>query len=117
MNTVRDMLRVERADFPTRKPTTAVDLWVISVLERGGPAVFGELVKQIADQMYLEELRHGAAVIDIGLFGARLFHAQAAAILERGDGVWWTIGEWAANLERNSRRSWEGMALVKSSEN
>lgn len=87
----RDTLRVDRSDLRTRKPITTFELWIVSVLDARGAALYGELVKSVSDRMYVEAIRQGAAVLDIGLFGAKLFYAEAAAILERGDGVYWAI--------------------------
>jgi len=52
-----------------------------------------DLVQRVAHRLYHDALRHGAASVDIGMFGERLFDCEAAAVVESGDGAWWTIGK------------------------
>lgn len=54
---------------------------------------WSDLVLRVARRLYYDALRHGAAVVDIGLFGEGLFNAEAAAVLESGDGIWWAIAK------------------------
>jgi hypothetical protein len=48
-------------------------------------------VKTVAGEVYAEELRKGSGVLDIGLFGSRLFSSDVVRELEGGDGVLWKI--------------------------
>ena len=50
-----------------------------------------DLVVRVADHMYRDALCQGLASIDIGLFGAKLFHAEAAALVARGEGKSWVV--------------------------
>jgi hypothetical protein len=52
---------------------------------------FDKLVKIVAADLYAEELRKGAGVLDIGLFGSRLFNNDIVRELEARDGVLWKI--------------------------
>ena len=67
--------------------------WVLSVLRAQGSMALNELLLRLAQYLYQDALRLGAAVVDIGLFGEGLFNAEAAAVLESGDGIWWAIGK------------------------
>ncbi len=83
--------RVVALDAPARRPAADIDLWVLSELQARGPMTRSELIARVAEWMYRNAVRDGAACVDIGLFGAKLFHAEAAALLARGDGQWWAI--------------------------
>ena len=52
---------------------------------------FATLVKTAAKDLYLEELRQGAGILDIGLFGDGLFNRDLVRELLSGDGVLWEI--------------------------
>jgi hypothetical protein len=43
--------------------------------------------------LYREELRNGASVLDIGLFGSRFFTRDVVRELKAGDGILWEIRE------------------------
>jgi hypothetical protein len=64
---------------------------LLAVLHRSGAASVSSLVHAVADDLYAEELRLGAGVLDIGLFGSRLFHNEVIQELRAGDGVLWQI--------------------------
>ena len=83
--------RVAAIDLQAQRTFADLDQWVWSVLQARGPMTLSGLVARVADQMYDEALSQGAASVDIGMFGAKLFHAEAAAVVERGDGIWWAI--------------------------
>jgi hypothetical protein len=87
----RSEARVAAIDSQARRPVTDIDLWGLSVLQARGPMTLSDLVTRVADRMYRDAVRDGAACVDIGLFGAKLFHAEAAAFVARGDGKWWAI--------------------------
>jgi hypothetical protein len=82
---------VRLMDLPRRLPGTAVERRVISTLKEAGPVSFAKLVTTIAGEVYAEELRKGSGVLDIGLFGSRLFNSDVIRELEEGNGVLWEI--------------------------
>jgi len=84
-------LRVRLLESAGRLPTTPIEQWAVDFLSRGGPALFSELVRRIAGQLYHDEVRRGAAVLDIGLFGPELFHSEVTSELKAGDGILWKI--------------------------
>ena len=55
---------------------------VCQVIDAKGPQQVRELVRHIAKEMYYGELRYGAGVIDLGLFGSTLFEREAQELLE-----------------------------------
>jgi hypothetical protein len=82
---------LDALDAPAQRPAAEIDLWVLSVFQAHGPMTLSDLVTRVADRLYRDAVRDGAASVDIGLFGAKLFHAEAAAVVARGDGKWWAI--------------------------
>jgi len=60
---------------------------------KAGPVSLAKLVKRVAEDLYTEELRKGAGVLDIGLFGGRLFNRDVVRELNAGDGFLWKIEE------------------------
>lgn len=76
---------------PGRAPLTPVESRVISLLINDGTISFDRLVQRVADELYQEELRHGAGALDIGLFGSRLFHRDVVDALRGADGILWKI--------------------------
>jgi len=86
-------LQVVPIDFPELPKPTESAGWVLSVLQTQGSMKLSELSLRVAQNLFQDALRHGAAVVDIGLFGEGLFNAEALAVLESGDGIWWTIGK------------------------
>jgi len=89
-NSARERL-VAPMDSPAHGPLAAIDLWIVAQLQARGPMTLRDLVPCIANRMYQEALFNGAAAVDIGLFGAKLFHTEAASLVTRGDGKWWVI--------------------------
>lgn len=55
---------------------------VCQVLCAQGPLPAAELVRRVAEEMYFDELRHGAWVVDIGIFGPAIFEAEARELVE-----------------------------------
>ena len=86
-----DLPVVRLMDAPQRLPVTAVEQRVISKLTETGPVSLANLVKAVAGEVYAEELRKGSGVLDIGVFGSRLFSGDVVQGLEGGDGVLWEI--------------------------
>jgi len=86
-----NMAVVRLMDTPQRLPVTAFEQRVITKLTEKGPLSLGNLVKAVAGEVYAEELRKGSGVLDIGLFGSRLFSSDVIRELEDGNGVLWEI--------------------------
>jgi hypothetical protein len=76
---------------PRRGPMTPIEQRLIGMLKNAGPIPFATLVKTAAKDLYIEELRQGAGVLDIGLFGEGLFNRDLVRELLSGDGVLWEI--------------------------
>jgi hypothetical protein len=64
---------------------------IAAALDKAGSLSFETLVKTVAEELYQQELRNGAAVLDIGLFGSRLFFPEVLGELRAGDGIYWEI--------------------------
>jgi hypothetical protein len=82
---------VQQVDSPHRLPATPIERQLISALKKVGAVSLEELVKTVAADLYAEELRKGAGVLDIGLFGSRLFNDDVVRELNAGDGILWEI--------------------------
>src|SRR5262245_66507335 len=67
---------VQLIDSPHRLPATPLEHRVVSTLKSAGAVSFENLVKTVADELYAEELHEGSGVLDIGLFGGRLFDSD-----------------------------------------
>ena len=76
---------------PRREPMTPIEQRLITMLKNVGPIPFATLVKTAAKDLYIEELRHGAGILDIGMFGDGLFTRDLVQELMSGDGVLWEI--------------------------
>ena len=81
---------VRLVDNPRRHAETAIELQIVSILQKGGAVSHDQLVQRVARELYESELRRGAAVVDIGLFGSGLFEPKAQS-LRAGDGTIWEI--------------------------
>ena len=86
-----DVTIVRLIDFPRRLPATPVEQRVMSTLKKTGTVSLEKLVKTVAGELYAEELRKGAGVLDIGLFGNQLFNNDVVRELDAGNGVLWEI--------------------------
>ena len=76
---------------PARAGETEIELKLISLLKNERVVSFHQLVQRIARDLYDEELSRGAAAVDIGIFGSRLFEPEVAQSLRAGDGTLWEI--------------------------
>jgi hypothetical protein len=74
-----------------RQPATAVERAVIATLSHVDKISLSTLVERVAGAVYREEVAMGAAILDIGLFGSKLFAHDVAAELSAGNGVLWSI--------------------------
>lgn len=77
---------------PLARPTvTPIERLAVSSLKQEGAIPFRLLVERVASAVYFEELRKGAWVLDIGMFGARLFVRDVVREIEAGNGILWEI--------------------------
>ena len=74
-----------------REAVTVIELQIVSMLKEAGSVSHDHLVQRVARDLYEGELRRGAAVVDIGLFGSRLFEHEVVETLKHGDGALWEI--------------------------
>lgn len=82
---------VRLIERPGRLPGTPIEHRLAAALQDTGPVAFASLVKRVAADLYAEELRQGAGVLDIGLFGDHLFKQDVLRELKAGDGILWEI--------------------------
>jgi hypothetical protein len=83
---------VRLLDSRSQPPSSPVQQQLLAVLNRSGAASVSSLVHAVAEDLYIEELRLGAGILDIGLFGSRIFHNDIIQELRAGDGTLWQIG-------------------------
>jgi hypothetical protein len=74
-----------------REPVTPVEQLAISVLESKGAMPLQTLAERVATELYRQELGKGAQVLDIGLFGSRLFLGDVIAEIRARNGTLWRI--------------------------
>jgi hypothetical protein len=55
---------------------------VCKILAAERPCSVSKMAKRIAEEMYYDELKLGAWVVDIGIWGSRLFEREAFVLLE-----------------------------------
>jgi hypothetical protein len=82
---------VHLIERPGRAPSNQLEHLIVSILKAKGAVPFRSLVRQAAADLYREEMRNGAGVLDIGLFGGSLFAGEVAGEVKAGDGVLWQI--------------------------
>jgi hypothetical protein len=78
-------------DSPHRLPETPIEQRLSSALKEAGPLPVALLVKRVAAELYSDELRKGAAVLDIGLLGDHIFNRDIIRELDAGNGILWAI--------------------------
>lgn len=76
-----------------RRPETRVEQLAVSALAAKGAIPLDTLAERVASELYREELRNGAGVLDLGLFGSRFFTRDVVRELKAGDGILWEIRE------------------------
>lgn len=74
-----------------RAPITPVERLAVAILQRDGETPLGRLLERLASEIYRQELREGAGLLDIGLFGPKLFRSDIAAELKAGENRLWRI--------------------------
>jgi hypothetical protein len=82
---------VRLLDSNSQTAVSPIQQRLLAVLNRTGAASVSSLVHAVAEDLYAEELRLGAGVLDIGLFGSRLFHNDVVQELRVGDEILWKI--------------------------
>ena len=82
---------VRLIESPPRLPETLIEQRLAKRLKETGPISLLALVSGVAADLYSDELRKGAGVLDIGLFGSRLFSADVMQELKASDGILWEI--------------------------
>jgi hypothetical protein len=98
LNVETDAAVVRLIDSPTRLPATPVEQRLASVLKETGDIPVTSLVKRVAAELYSDELRRGAGVVDIGLIGDRLFNRDVIRELSAGNGILWEISQQRKNI-------------------
>jgi hypothetical protein len=86
-----DAALVRLIDFPRRLPETPIEQRLAWALKETGPISVSGLVKRVASELYCDELRKGAGVLDIGLIGDRLFNRDIIRELNAGNGILWEV--------------------------
>ena len=82
--------RVQLLDDST-SPATPVERATLRVLKETGETRLEPLVERVADELYREELRNGAWLVDLGLVGSRLFVPDVLRSLKAYNGSLWRI--------------------------
>jgi hypothetical protein len=82
---------VQPMNSPRRLPATPIEQRLSSALKETGPIALASLVKRVAAELYSDELRKGAGVLDIGLIGDRLFNRDIIRELNAGNGILWEV--------------------------
>ncbi|HWO41854.1 MAG TPA: hypothetical protein VNO43_08640, partial [Candidatus Eisenbacteria bacterium] len=72
-------------------PDTPIGRLVVAALTERGALPLDALVQRVAGELYREHCRNGAAILDIGLFGSKLFVNDVLAEIEARDGSLWRI--------------------------
>jgi hypothetical protein len=76
---------------PRRAAATEAELFVAGLLHSRNNRSYPEVISALADFIYSKELKKGAWVLDVGLFGSSLFVSEACQELESGKGILWEI--------------------------
>ena len=75
----------------SRQPATPAEQLAVSILASTGAMPLHTLAERVASELYRQELRKGAGVLDIGLFGSRLFKDDVVREIESADGILWEV--------------------------
>ena len=76
---------------PVRPAATQVERLAVEILKREGRTSLKRLVADVAREVYSDEVRRGAWVLDIGLYGPGLFVAEVVGELNAANGILWKI--------------------------
>jgi hypothetical protein len=74
-----------------RGAETLIEAQIVVALDETGNISHDNLVRRVAEELYQGELRHGAAVIDIGIVGSRLFERDVIETIRAANGVLWKV--------------------------
>lgn len=74
-----------------RAPVTPVERLAVEILQRDGDTPLGRLLERLASEIYRQELRAGAGLLDIGLLGPKLFHSDIISELKAAVNRLWRI--------------------------
>ena len=75
----------------SRPPVTPIEQAVVSALKHEVEMDFGTLVERVASELYFKEIRSGAWMLDLGLFGSGLFIPDVVRERQAGNGTLWEI--------------------------
>jgi hypothetical protein len=78
-------------NHPRGVPQSPIQQALLRALKETSSVSLPVLVKRVVGELYRDELRQGAAALDIGLFGDRLFNRDVVRELEAGNGILWEI--------------------------
>lgn len=76
---------------PVRPAATPVERLVVEILKREGQTSLKRLVADVAREVYSDEVRRGAWVLDIGLYGPDLFVTEVISELKAANSILWKI--------------------------
>jgi hypothetical protein len=91
LSTEADATVVRLVESPSRLPETPIEQRLVSTLKEAGAISVVSLVERVAAELYADELRKGAGVLDIGLIGDRLFHRDIIRELNAANGILWEM--------------------------
>jgi hypothetical protein len=84
-------LVVQLLDPVPAAATTPLERLAIAALRREGVLSLESLVQRVACDLYQEELRNGAGVLDIGFYGSGLFVPEVIRDIQARNGTLWKI--------------------------
>lgn len=85
------MMTVELLRPPDQTPQSPIQRTLVRALKDSGRVSLSTLVARVTGELYRDELHQGAAALDIGLFGDRLFRRDVLRELDAGNGTFWKI--------------------------
>ncbi|HXG53617.1 MAG TPA: hypothetical protein VNN77_19625 [candidate division Zixibacteria bacterium] len=75
-----------------RLPVTDSEEFLAALLAKEKRLPYEKVLLSLADSLYRRELRAGGWAADVGVFGRRLFLAEARRVVERAKGELWEVG-------------------------
>ena len=81
---------IEPVSSPVASP---IERAAVANLKQQGALPLDLLVQRVAAQLYRDELRNGAAAVDIGLLGSDLFVPEVMGEIQARNGSLWRIEE------------------------
>ena len=83
--------RARLLDSLRRAPSTPVEQKISATLAYRGPMLLTSLVDRVSEELFRDEVRHGAWAAEIGFMGSAAFRSDVLTALENGAGVLWAI--------------------------